>query len=88
MNKIIPSVIEDNGEYYIHIEEYKTLKELLEHYEHLYSEVKKQKDDGIKYIKSKKAIINTDYIRIFDLFEIDEQGYTEELLRMLGEIDD
>lgn len=62
--------------------------ELGEHYKHLYSEVKKQKDDGIKYIKSKKAIINTDYIRIFDLFEIDEQGYTEELLRMLGEIDD
>jgi hypothetical protein len=85
MNKIIPSVIEDNGEYYIHMEEYKKVKELGDHYKHLYSEVKKQKDDGIKYIKSKKAIINTDYIRIFDLFEIDEQGYTEELLRMLGE---
>lgn len=70
------------------IEDLQKKAELGEHYKHLYSEVKKQKDDGIKYIKSKKAIINTDYIRIFDLFEIDEQGYTEELLRMLGEIDD
>lgn len=40
-------------------------------------------DKAIEYVKSKKAIINTDYIRIFDLFEIDEQGYTDELLKIL-----
>lgn len=46
-------------------------------------------DKAIEYVKSKKAIINTDYIRIFDLFEIDEQGYTDELLNILkGENND
>lgn len=49
-------------------------------------QVKKQKeviDKAIEYISNKKAIINTDVIRIFDLFEIDEQGYTNELLDIL-----
>jgi hypothetical protein len=81
MNKIIPSVIEDNGEYYIHMEEYKKVKELAEHYKHLYSEVKKQKDDVVEYIKSlqictlgnSKTLITEIIINI---------------LRMLGEIDD
>ena len=50
MNKMIPSVIQDNGEYYIHMEEYKKTKELGEHYKHLYSEIKKQKDE-IEYLK-------------------------------------
>lgn len=40
-------------------------------------------DKAIEYISNKKAIINTDVIRIFDLFEIDEQGYTNELLNIL-----
>lgn len=54
----------------------------------LYEKVKKQKeviDKAIEYISNKKAIINTDVIRIFDLFEIDEQGYTNELLDILKE---
>lgn len=38
---------------------------------------------AIDYISNKKAIINTDVIRIFDLFEIEEQGYTDELLKIL-----
>ncbi len=52
-------------------------------------QVKKQKeviDKAIEYISNKKAIINTDVIRIFDLFEIDEQGYTNELLDILKEV--
>lgn len=51
-------------------------------------QVKKQKeviDKAIEYISNKKAIINTDVIRIFDLFKIDEQGYTNELLDILKE---
>lgn len=40
-------------------------------------------DKAIKYVSNKKAIINTDVIRIFDLFEINEQGYTNELLDIL-----
>ena len=38
---------------------------------------------AIEYVSNKKAIINTDVIRIFDLFEIDEQGYTDKLLDIL-----
>lgn len=55
----------------------------------LLEQVKKQKeviDKAIEYISNKKAIINTDVIRIFDLFEIDEQGYTNELLDILKEM--
>lgn len=44
---------------------------------------KSRNKKAIEYVKSKKAIINTDYIRIFDLFKIDEQGYTDELLKIL-----
>ena len=44
---------------------------------------KSRNEKAIEYIKSKKAIINTDYIRIFDLFEIEEQGYTNDLLNIL-----
>lgn len=74
MTNIIPSVIQDNGEYYIHMEEYKKVKELGEHYKHLYSELKKQKDEIFKYIKSFEYYIPEDN--------------KNELLRMLGEIDD
>ena len=52
MNKIIPSVIENNEEYYIHMEEYKKIKELGEHYKHLYSDIKKQKDEIFKYVET------------------------------------
>lgn len=40
-------------------------------------------DKAMEYISNKKAIINTDVIRIFDLFEIDEQGYIDELSNIL-----
>ena len=70
------------------IEELEKAQDTIKQLQQENQQLKKQKDDVVKYIKSKKAIINTDYIRIFDLFEIDEQGYTEELLRMLGEIDE
>ena len=40
-------------------------------------------DEIREYISNKKAIINTDVIRIFDLFEIDEQGYISDLLQIL-----
>lgn len=55
----------------------------------LQKENQKQKEvinKAIEYISNKKAIINTDVIRIFDLFEIDEQGYTNELLDILKEV--
>lgn len=44
-------------------------------------------DKAIEYISNKKAIINTDVIRIFDLFEIDEQGYIDKLLDILNEVE-
>lgn len=64
--------------------------EKLEHYKHLYSEVKKQKDDVAKYIKN--------LIKRLEEFDIPKRketgafwyqvmGELEELLRMLGEID-
>ena len=55
--------------------------ELGEHYKHLYSEVKKQKDDVVEYI----------HIILRDIFENKEyplrQNDLEHILRMLGEID-
>lgn len=62
------------------------VKQLEQEIDNLEQQVKKQKeviDKAIEYISNKKAIINTDVIRIFDLFEIDEQGYTNELLDIL-----
>lgn len=44
-----------------------------DHYKHLYSEVKKQKDDVVEYIKS--------YLQFRKEFDLDK------VLRMLGEID-
>ena len=68
-----------------YIEQLKQKAELADHYKHLYSEVKKQKDDCIKYIHK-------------ELDRFDCEGsmsismrisyFEEELLRMLGEIDD
>lgn len=69
-----------------------TDKELAEHYKHLYSEVKKQKDDVVEYIKK--------YLHehiIDDLPDEESKFETENgipipnakeiLLRMLGEIE-
>lgn len=60
-----------------------------EHYKHLYSEVKKQKDDVVEYIKDNKDKTIAPYGDNEDsdfevcLFEED----INEILRMLGEID-
>ena len=55
--------------------------ELGEHYKHLYSEVKKQKDDVVSEIK-----------RVLDIWENKPNEIAtldlEEILRMLGEIDE
>lgn len=55
-----------------------TDKELAEHYKHLYSEVKKQKDDVVSEIK-----------RVLDIWENKPNEIAtldlEEILRMLGE---
>lgn len=59
-------------------------------YEQLQQQNKKRKEiinKAIEYISNKKAIIDTDVIRIFDLFKIDEQGYTNELLDILKEVE-
>ena len=71
-------------------EELQKKAELGEHYKHLYSEVKKQKDDVVEYIKENKNKTiapygdneDTDYEVC--LFEED----INDLLRMLGEINE
>ena len=57
------------------------LQEEKEHYKHLYSEVKKQKDDVVEYIK---------YNATSNYFDKDKNMFRREidLLRMLGEIDE
>ena len=64
-------------------EKLKKKAELGEHYKHLYSEVKKQKNDVVEYITSEESI-NT-----FTTIESREQWLkiNKELLRMLGETD-
>ena len=72
------------------IENLQKKAELGEHYKHLYSEVKKQKDDVVEYIKH---LIKR--LEEFDILERKEtgafwyqvMGELEELLRMLGEIE-
>lgn len=76
-------------------EEMLNLSDLQEKYNNLLKEkielkrqIKNQKEvinKAIEYVSNKEAIINTDVIRIFDLFEINEQGYTDELLNILKE---
>ena len=41
-----------------------------------------------EYIKDKKAIIDTNQILIFNLFEIKEQGYISKLLEILDKVGD
>ena len=61
--------------------------EKLDHYKHLYSEVKKQKDDVVEFIKKNKKVITK--------YEAKDTGLPigtfmwniDEVLRMLGEID-
>ena len=85
--------IEDYNKYYIQGSDHYLIpkdefKELFNEMINWKEESQKQKEvinKAIEYISNKKAIINTDVIRIFDLFEIDEQGYTNELLDILKE---
>jgi len=85
-DKIYPSmVIRSQAEAIELLEkENKKLQEEKDHYKHLYSEVKKQKDDVVEYIKS--------YNLPKDLGHFGEAPISirelREILRMLGEIDD
>ena len=58
--------------------------ELGEHYKHLYSEVKKQKDDVVEYIKQ-RTIFGEYTIAYPGILNQDE---VRKILRMLGEIDE
>ncbi len=62
------------------LKENEKLQEEQDHYKHLYSEVKKQKDDVVEYIKEHL----TDNGRFLMLNE----WQVPDLLRMLGEIDE
>lgn len=66
--------INDNKKKDKKIKELQKKAELGEHYKHLYSEVKKQKDEIKKYIKSFEYYI--------------PKEHKTELLRMLGEINE
>ena len=71
----------EDGILYDYIKDLQKKAELGEHYKHLYSEVKKQKDDAIKFLKSIEMDKTDKYIPLRDYKEF---GI---LLRMLGEID-
>lgn len=67
--------------------------EKLEHYKHLYSKVKKQKDDVVVFAKKEKENYLTKACRIADTNNAglitSAAIYTcDEILRMLGETDD
>ena len=64
-----------------YIEDLQKKAELGEHYKHLYSEVKKQKDDVVEYINSEKFGENFPYVA-------NECQVKSAILRMLGEIDE
>ncbi len=80
----------DSALIFTYIQNLEKKAELVEHYKHLYSEVKKQKDDVVEYIKY--------LIKRLEEFDIPKRketgafwyqvmGELEELLRMLGEIE-
>lgn len=75
--------INDNKKKDKKIKELQKKAELGEHYKHLYSEVKKQKDDVVEYIKKNWYSKNTR-----DINEIVIGDWRIDLLRMLGEIDE
>ena len=62
--------------------ELKQKAELGEHYKHLYSEVKKQKDDVVEYIK------NNTYFEDNIVKTMVFGDFSKDLLRMLGEINE
>lgn len=55
------------------------ITELGEHYKHLYSELKKQKDDVVKYL---------DKIEEMTEYEFENEYWMQNILRMLGETDE
>lgn len=89
--KVYTTISYEEGQLLLsYIEQLKKKAELGEHYKHLYSEVKKQKDDAFEYIKKNKDKTIMPYGDNEDtdfevcLFEED----INELLRMLGERDE
>lgn len=68
-----------------YIEDLQKKAELGEHYKHLYSEVKKQKDDGINFIH--KELDRFDCKGSMSI-SMRISYFEEELLRMLGETDE
>lgn len=79
-----------------YIEQLEKKVELGEHYKHLYSEVKKQKDDVVEYIKSNCILSDEwtelDFCNFVPTGKISYKALKKEkikdLLRMLGEIDE
>ena len=74
-----------------YIENLQKKAELGDHYKHLYSEVKKKKDDVVEYINT--AIEEGNYFEDDIDTDIQPANYDKyvnsvEILRMLGEIDD
>lgn len=71
-----------------YIEDLQTQAEQGEHYKHLYSEIKKQKDDVVEGLKDLRQFVYN------ELVDFNVRGSTEtyckvkNLLRMLGETDD
>lgn len=73
--------INDNKKKDKKIKELQKKAELGEHYKHLYSEVKKQKDDVIEYVKNNFIEGEVFYSKSWLKMK------KKELLRMLGEIE-
>lgn len=74
-----------------------TDKELADHYKHLYSKLKKQKDDVVEYIKSYDVFKEFSFplMKKWEENEVKssidyqfKESIKKELLRMLGEIDE
>lgn len=70
-----------------YIEQLKQKVKLADHYKHLYSEVKKQKDDVVKFIKENKKVITKYEAEDTRLPLGTFMWRVDELLRMLGEIE-
>lgn len=82
-DKIVPSIIEHEGIKYVAVQFY---VDAIDENRMLWTENEKllqRIDKAVEYIEDKKVIIDTNSIRIFDLFEIEEQGYKDDLLNIL-----
>jgi len=76
-----------NMEMALKLEQLEKKAELGEHYKHLYSEVKKQKDDVVEYIKKNKKVITKYEAKDTRLPIGTFMWNIDEVLRMLGEIE-